>query len=31
MDLCLDGEIIVGKHFIIENEHEAISFRESKE
>ncbi len=31
MDLCLDGEIIVGKHFIIENEHKAICFRESKE
>ncbi|MGI6607833.1 MAG: diacylglycerol/lipid kinase family protein [Erysipelotrichaceae bacterium] len=31
MDLCLDGEIIVGKHFVIENEPEAIFFRESKQ
>ena len=30
MDLCLDGEIIVGKHFVVENKKEAIAFRESK-
>ena len=30
MDLCLDGELIGGKHFVIENQEKAISFRESK-